>query len=199
MERHPGTWPISRPTHPHLLLLAVLRRACGTYSGGNQRKLNVAVALVGGCPVVLMDEPSTGMDPGEGLGLGLGKCRGGRGGLCAWLPEWVQAGGGCFPSIVPCCSPLIPKLLLPCTPDQWIPCFTGPQPACCVCCGGAGARRALWGVTQREVRCAGRTVVLSSHSMEECEAVCSRVGIIAAGRLRCLGTVQHLKSRFGEG
>lgn len=46
---------------------------------------------------------------------------------------------------------------------------------------------------------AGRTVVMSSHSMEECEAVCSRVGIMAAGRLRCLGTVQHLKSRFGEG
>lgn len=35
--------------------------------------------------------------------------------------------------------------------------------------------------------------------LQECEAVCSRVGIMAAGRLRCLGTVQHLKSRFGEG
>jgi ABC-type multidrug transport system ATPase subunit len=39
-------------------------RACGTYSGGNKRKLSVAVSLVGGCPAVLMDEPSTGMDPG---------------------------------------------------------------------------------------------------------------------------------------
>ena len=29
--------------------------------------------------------------------------------------------------------------------------------------------------------------------------MCSRVGIMAAGRLRCLGTVQHLKSRLGEG
>lgn len=36
---------------------------CGTYSGGNKRKLNVAVALVGGPPLVLLDEPSTGMDP----------------------------------------------------------------------------------------------------------------------------------------
>ncbi len=37
---------------------------CETYSGGNKRKLSVAVALVGGPAVVLMDEPSTGMDPG---------------------------------------------------------------------------------------------------------------------------------------
>ncbi|KAG7379070.1 hypothetical protein PHYBOEH_012040 [Phytophthora boehmeriae] len=35
--------------------------------------------------------------------------------------------------------------------------------------------------------------------MEECEALCSRVGIMVGGRLRCLGSVQHLKSRFGDG
>ena len=37
---------------------------CGSYSGGNKRKLSVAVALVGEPRVVLLDEPSTGMDPG---------------------------------------------------------------------------------------------------------------------------------------
>ncbi len=42
-------------------------------------------------------------------------------------------------------------------------------------------------------------MVLTSHSMEECEALCTRVGIMTAGRLRCLGTVQHLKNRFGAG
>ena len=41
-----------------------LRRACESYSGGNKRKLSVAVALVGDPAVVMMDEPSTGMDPG---------------------------------------------------------------------------------------------------------------------------------------
>ena len=41
--------------------------------------------------------------------------------------------------------------------------------------------------------------VLTTHSMEECEALCSRVGIMVGGRLRCLGTPQHLKSRFGNG
>ena len=37
---------------------------CESYSGGNKRKLCVAVALVGSPGAVLMDEPSTGMDPG---------------------------------------------------------------------------------------------------------------------------------------
>lgn len=35
--------------------------------------------------------------------------------------------------------------------------------------------------------------------MEECEAVCSKLGIMVGGRLRCLGTSQHLKARFGGG
>ena len=33
------------------------------YSGGNKRKLSTAVALVGGPAVILLDEPSSGMDP----------------------------------------------------------------------------------------------------------------------------------------
>ena len=44
-----------------------------------------------------------------------------------------------------------------------------------------------------------RSIVLTTHSMEECEALCSRVGIIAMGRLQCLGGTQHLKSKFGGG
>ena len=34
---------------------------------------------------------------------------------------------------------------------------------------------------------------------EECEALCHRIGIAVGGRLRCLGSAQHLKSRFGRG
>ena len=33
--------------------------------------------------------------------------------------------------------------------------------------------------------------------MDECEALCSRLGIMVDGSLRCLGTCQHLKLRFG--
>jgi ATP-binding cassette, subfamily A (ABC1), member 3 len=35
----------------------------GTYSGGNKRKLSVAIAMLGNPSIVFLDEPSTGMDP----------------------------------------------------------------------------------------------------------------------------------------
>ena len=46
-----------------LSLTEFANRPCGTYSGGNKRKLSVAIALVGNPPCVFLDEPSTGMDP----------------------------------------------------------------------------------------------------------------------------------------
>ena len=90
------------------------------YSGGNKRKLSTAIALIGDPPVVFLDEPTTGMDP--------------------------------------------------------------------------GARRHLWDVLLDTVR-QGRTLVLTSHSMEECEALCSRLGIMVNGQFQCLGSPQHLKVR----
>ncbi|CAF4070781.1 unnamed protein product, partial [Rotaria sordida] len=43
------------------------------------------------------------------------------------------------------------------------------------------------------------TVILTSHAMDECERVCNRLGIMVQGQLICLGTIQHLKSKFGQG
>ncbi|XP_010886853.2 phospholipid-transporting ATPase ABCA1 isoform X2 [Esox lucius] len=60
------------------------------------------------------------------------------------------------------------------------------------------ARRALWNCILSIVK-EGRSVVLTSHSMEECEALCTRMAIMVNGRFRCLGSVQHLKNRFGDG
>ncbi|TSK45874.1 ATP-binding cassette sub-family A member 1 [Bagarius yarrelli] len=105
-------------------LIKYADKAAGSYSGGNMRKLSTAMALIGGPPVVFLDEPTTGMDP--------------------------------------------------------------------------KARRALWNCIHSIIK-AGRSVVLTSHSMEECEALCTRMAIMVNGRFRCLGSVQHLKNRFGDG
>jgi ATP-binding cassette subfamily A (ABC1) protein 3 len=42
-------------------------------------------------------------------------------------------------------------------------------------------------------------VILTTHSMEECEALCPNIAIMAGGKLRCLGSAQQLKSKFGQG
>uniref|UniRef100_M3ZWJ2 ATP-binding cassette, sub-family A (ABC1), member 1A n=1 Tax=Xiphophorus maculatus TaxID=8083 RepID=M3ZWJ2_XIPMA len=42
-------------------------------------------------------------------------------------------------------------------------------------------------------------VLHSIFRMEECEALCTRMAIMVNGRFRCLGSVQHLKNRFGDG
>ena len=60
------------------------------------------------------------------------------------------------------------------------------------------ARRFLWTCINNIVK-DGRSVVLTSHSMEECEALCSRLAIMVNGRLKCIGSTQHLKNRYGDG
>lgn len=99
-------------------------RCSGTYSGGNKRKLNTAIALVGNPPLLFLDEPTTGMDP--------------------------------------------------------------------------KARRFLWDCIIDVVK-EGRSVILTSHSMEECEALCTRLAIMVNGQFRCVGSIQHLKNKFGSG
>ncbi|KAI2668143.1 Phospholipid-transporting ATPase ABCA1 [Labeo rohita] len=84
-------------------LMKYVDKAAGSYSGGNMRKLSTAMALIGGPPVVFLDEPTTGMDP--------------------------------------------------------------------------KARRALWNCILSIIK-EGRSVVLTSHSMEECEALCTRMAIM---------------------
>ena len=45
----------------------------------------------------------------------------------------------------------------------------------------------------------GRCVMITSHSMEECEALCTRLAIMVNGKFRCLGSPQHLKNKFVQG
>lgn len=60
------------------------------------------------------------------------------------------------------------------------------------------ARRALWSVIL-EALSNDLSVLLTTHSMEEADAVCGRISIITSGQLRCIGSSQHLKGRFGSG
>ncbi|XP_066151375.1 phospholipid-transporting ATPase ABCA3-like isoform X1 [Euwallacea fornicatus] len=59
-------------------------------------------------------------------------------------------------------------------------------------------KRFLWNVLCH-VRDSGKTIILTTHSMEECEALCTRIAIMVNGNFKCLGSTQHLKSKFAEG
>merc|ERR1712019_233674 len=62
------------------------------------------------------------------------------------------------------------------------------------------ARRFMWGVIQDVAEKRKQSVVvLTTHSMEEAEALCSRIAIQVDGQLRCLGSAQQLKSQYGQG
>lgn len=96
----------------------------GSLSGGNKRKLSVAMACIGNPPVVFLDEPSAGMDP--------------------------------------------------------------------------EARKNMWRVIN-EIKRKKTSIILTTHSMDEAEALCERIGIMVAGRNRCLGNATHIKNKFGGG
>lgn len=61
------------------------------------------------------------------------------------------------------------------------------------------SRRKMWDVIASVCAEKDSCVVLTTHSMEECEALCTRVGIMVSGELKCLGSVEHLKQKFGQG
>ena len=58
-------------------------------------------------------------------------------------------------------------------------------------------RRQIWRIIKAEQR--DNAIVITTHSMEEADALCSRVGIMAGGSLRAVGSQMYLKSRFGDG
>ena len=99
------------------------RKKSREYSGGMKRRLSVACSLMGNPRIILMDEPSTGLDP--------------------------------------------------------------------------ASRRQLWELINTQKRkCA---LLLTTHAMEEADALCDRLGIFADGELKCVGTSTSLKKRFGKG
>ncbi|XP_032957644.1 ATP-binding cassette sub-family A member 3 [Rhinolophus ferrumequinum] len=59
------------------------------------------------------------------------------------------------------------------------------------------ARRLLWDTVTLMCK-TGKAIVITSHSMEECEALCTRLAIMVKGRFNCLGSPQHLKNKFSD-
>ncbi|EGG19447.1 hypothetical protein DFA_00024 [Cavenderia fasciculata] len=58
-------------------------------------------------------------------------------------------------------------------------------------------RRFMWNVITELGK--NKVIIITTHSMEECEALCQRVSIMKDGKLTCLGSIQHIKSKFGSG
>lgn len=59
-------------------------------------------------------------------------------------------------------------------------------------------KRYLWQALCK-LRDGGKCIVLTSHSMEECEALCTRLAIMVNGTFQCLGSTQRLKNKFAQG
>ncbi|HEY9653224.1 MAG TPA: ABC transporter ATP-binding protein [Coleofasciculaceae cyanobacterium] len=59
-------------------------------------------------------------------------------------------------------------------------------------------RRRLWEII-RDLNRQGMTMLLTTHYMDEVEFLCDRIGIMDAGQLIELGTLQQFKERHGEG
>uniref|UniRef100_A0AC34Q995 ABC transporter domain-containing protein n=1 Tax=Panagrolaimus sp. JU765 TaxID=591449 RepID=A0AC34Q995_9BILA len=58
-------------------------------------------------------------------------------------------------------------------------------------------RRHIWNLLSA-IRDRKVAILLASHSMDECEALCSKIGFLNKGSLISIGTSQHLKSRYGS-
>ncbi|XP_023569920.1 ATP-binding cassette sub-family A member 8-A-like [Octodon degus] len=56
----------------------------------------------------------------------------------------------------------------------------------------------IWRAARATFTNTERGALLTTHYMAEAEAVCDRVAIMVSGKLRCIGSIQHLKSKFGK-
>ncbi|KAJ1278486.1 hypothetical protein BS78_04G083300 [Paspalum vaginatum] len=57
------------------------------------------------------------------------------------------------------------------------------------------SRRALWNAVMTAKQ--NRAIILTTHSMEEAEALCDRIGIMVNGSLQCIGNSKEMKAKYG--
>uniref|UniRef100_A0AAX7UKZ7 ABC transporter domain-containing protein n=1 Tax=Astatotilapia calliptera TaxID=8154 RepID=A0AAX7UKZ7_ASTCA len=61
------------------------------------------------------------------------------------------------------------------------------------------SKQRMWRAMRAAFKNRQRGAILTTHYMEEAEAVCDRVAIMVSGQLRCIGSIQHLKGKYGRG
>lgn len=59
------------------------------------------------------------------------------------------------------------------------------------------SRRKMWKAIKKDST--NTALITTTHSMEEAEALGTKIGIMVAGKFKCFGSSQHLKDKFGKG
>jgi ATP-binding cassette subfamily A (ABC1) protein 3 len=62
----------------------------------------------------------------------------------------------------------------------------------------AYSRRAIWNILER-IKQENKTIILTTHHLDEAEILADRIGIMARGQLLAVGTSDFIKRKFGEG
>ena len=60
-----------------------------------------------------------------------------------------------------------------------------------------GARRAMWKAIKSEGQ--NSAVVITTHAMEEAEALATKLGIMVQGSFKCFGSTNHIREKYGSG
>ncbi|CAD8167077.1 unnamed protein product [Paramecium pentaurelia] len=62
----------------------------------------------------------------------------------------------------------------------------------------AYSRRSIWNILER-IREDKRTIILTTHHLDEAEILANRIGIMSKGQLLAVGSSDYIKRKFGEG
>ena len=60
-----------------------------------------------------------------------------------------------------------------------------------------GARRSMWKAIKSEGE--KSAIVITTHAMEEAEALATKLGIMVQGKIKCFGTANHIREKYGSG
>lgn len=61
------------------------------------------------------------------------------------------------------------------------------------------SRQSIWNLIRRMKKRSKTAIILVTHQLNEAEALSNRIGILVEGRLKAIGTVEHLKEKYVSG